>query len=193
MSAAVEQLVCQSQQGNSAALAALVERYQALLWRVVTEVRWQADSSGFEFDDLYQQAVLEFILLVREFDPERSNGFGPYAKGKLAWRVRNALRFHRRRRKGEETYGVALPPELADRHVAHLEITWGVYPVESQQLRRALRHLTQKQKALLAALYGTDCRIADLTRAWGVSARGLSAMRQRCLGTLRAELVEALP
>ena len=192
-SADIEALVDRARRGDPAARDELVERYQPLIWRLVGRFRPYTPGTGLDIEDLYQQAVQSFLELIQEYDPERSNGFGPYLKTKLSWRLRNCLRAHRRRRRDETGYGVAIPAELAGRAVTHLEINWGVYEVSSPRLRLALGRLSPKQKQILARLYGEGCRIEDLAGQLGISSRAVNGLRQRAEARLRKELSAPAP
>ncbi|HEX2173532.1 MAG TPA: sigma-70 family RNA polymerase sigma factor, partial [Dehalococcoidia bacterium] len=192
MSAPIELLLQRARLGDTAARDELLARYQPLIWRTVGHCRPFAARSSFDVDDLYQQAVQAFLELIQEYDPSRSNGFGPYVKTMIVLRVKNCLRAHRRRRRGESSYyGVTLPPALDKRLVTHLDVDWGVYEVTNPRLRAALARLSPKQRNILSLLYGADRSVKEVAAQLGISPRAVNALRARAEARLRRALTPA--
>jgi RNA polymerase sigma factor (sigma-70 family) len=153
-------LVAAAQAGDRAARETLVESFQPLIRSLCRG--WS------DYEDHYQEAVCQFLELVREYDQARSVYFGHYMKVKLAWRLRNYRRLLRGRSRPEVPLPAAehLPaaaPELA----------------EQVDLQTALQSLSARQRAVVVRSYWQDEGSEPIARDLGVSARAVRALRQR--------------
>lgn len=84
----LEELIRQSQSGDSAATETLVEENSGLVWSVARRFLGR----GVESDDLYQLGCLGFLKAVEGFDLEYGTQFSTYAVPKIAGEIRRFLR-----------------------------------------------------------------------------------------------------
>lgn len=188
--AAVESMALAASAGDGAALGELVDRYRPLIWSVVRATAPHLPGTGLDRDDLGQIAALSFVELVQGYDPSRVAGFGSYIKTMLPWRVRNAVRWHKRRRSGEVPASAFPEDALEARAVTHQSPDYGVLAVESAALRAALGTLTDRQRQILSYLHGYDLTAPETARLLGVSSRCVNALRQKAETRLRERLAE---
>ncbi|MFN8531966.1 MAG: sigma-70 family RNA polymerase sigma factor [Dehalococcoidia bacterium] len=149
-----------SQAGDRAARDQLVERFQPLI-RSLCRGRP-------EYEDHYQEAVCQFLELVREYQPASQVYFGYYVKVKLAWRLKNYRRLCRRLTRPEAPLPepdriVAAAPDLAER----------------VDLRNALMRLSSRQRDVVIRAYWQDQDSEPIARDLGVSPRAIRALRLR--------------
>lgn len=83
-----EELIAQSQAGNSEATEKLVEENSGLIWAVARRFLGR----GAESDDLYQLGCLGFLKAVEGFDLSYGTQFSTYAVPKIAGEIRRFLR-----------------------------------------------------------------------------------------------------
>lgn len=83
-----EELIALAQQGDQAALEALVSENAGLIWSVTRRFLGR----GTEADDLYQLGCLGFLKAVEGFDLEYGTQFSTYAVPKIAGEIRRFLR-----------------------------------------------------------------------------------------------------
>lgn len=188
----IEALALAARVGDDAALAELLDRYRPLIGSAVWQARPQLAGSGLDLEDLSQEAAAAFCELVRAYDPAKSNGFGSYVKAMLVWKVRNAARWHQRRRRGEISASTLPDGALEAIGAVHQSPDLGILPVENRALRAALGTLTERQQSVLAAIHGYDLPTGDVAARLGVTRRAVNAVRRRALGRLR-ELLTAAP
>jgi len=84
----LEELIAQSQAGNSEATEKLVEENSGLIWAVARRFLGR----GAESDDLYQLGCLGFLKAVEGFDLAYGTQFSTYAVPKIAGEIRRFLR-----------------------------------------------------------------------------------------------------
>lgn len=88
MSAALEELIVRSQQGDRQAGEQLVVDNAGLIWSVARRYFGR----GVEPDDLYQLGCVGFLKAVAGFDTEYGTQFSTYAVPKIAGEIRRFLR-----------------------------------------------------------------------------------------------------
>lgn len=81
-------LIAQAQAGDEAAMSALIEENNGLIWSIARRYFGR----GVEADDLYQLAALGFLKAVRGFDLGFGTAFSTYAVPKIAGEIRRYLR-----------------------------------------------------------------------------------------------------
>lgn len=84
----LEELIAQSQAGNSEAMEKLVEENSGLIWAVARRFLGR----GAESDDLYQLGCLGFLKAVEGFDLTYGTQFSTYAVPKISGEIRRFLR-----------------------------------------------------------------------------------------------------
>lgn len=84
----LEQLISQSQAGDSHAKEVLVEENSGLIWAVVRRFLGR----GADADDLYQLGCLGFLKAVDGFDLKFGTQFSTYAVPKISGEIRRFLR-----------------------------------------------------------------------------------------------------
>lgn len=84
----LEELIAQSQAGNSEATEKLVEENSGLIWAVARRFLGR----GAESDDLYQLGCLGFLKAVEGFDLTYGTQFSTYAVPKISGEIRRFLR-----------------------------------------------------------------------------------------------------
>ncbi len=84
----LEELIAQSQAGNSEATEKLVEENSGLIWAVARRFLGR----GAESDDLYQLGCLGFLKAVEGFDLSYGTQFSTYAVPKISGEIRRFLR-----------------------------------------------------------------------------------------------------
>lgn len=84
----LEELIAQSQAGDSHAKELLVEENSGLIWAVVKRFLGR----GADADDLYQLGCLGFLKAVEGFDLQFGTQFSTYAVPKISGEIRRFLR-----------------------------------------------------------------------------------------------------
>lgn len=84
----LEELIAQSQTGDTSATERLVEENAGLIWSVARRFIGR----GAEADDLYQLGCLGFLKAVEGFDLAYGTQFSTYAVPKIAGEIRRFLR-----------------------------------------------------------------------------------------------------
>jgi RNA polymerase sporulation-specific sigma factor len=84
----LEELIRQSQEGNSQATEILVEENSGLIWAVVRRFLGR----GADADDLYQLGCLGFLKAIEGFDLQFGTQFSTYAVPKISGEIRRFLR-----------------------------------------------------------------------------------------------------
>ena len=84
----LEQLISQSQAGDSHSKEVLVEENSGLIWAVVRRVLGR----GADADDLYQLGCMGFLKAVDGFDLKFGTQFSTYAVPKISGEIRRFLR-----------------------------------------------------------------------------------------------------
>ncbi len=83
-----EELIAQSQQGDSAARSLLVEQNTGLIWSVARRFIGR----GTEAEDLFQLGCLGFLKAIDGFDLSYGTQFSTYAVPKISGEIRRFLR-----------------------------------------------------------------------------------------------------
>ncbi|GIW06496.1 MAG: hypothetical protein KatS3mg060_1301 [Dehalococcoidia bacterium] len=146
--------------GDLAAREELVERFQPLIRSLCRG--WP------DYEDQYQEAICQFLELVREYDAASPVYFGHYIKVKLAWRVKNYRRLVRRRTRPEAPlpdpeHVIAAAPDLAER----------------LDVQAALSRLSDRQRDVVIRAYWHGEDSEPIARDLGVSPRAVRALRLR--------------
>ena len=88
MSAALEELLRKSQEGDRNAREQLIVENSGLVWSIAKRYFGR----GVDPDDLYQLGCLGFLKAIDGFDPEFGTQFSTYAVPKIAGEIRRFLR-----------------------------------------------------------------------------------------------------
>lgn len=174
----VMELVMKAQNGDSAALEALLLRYRPLMLKHIRKMRRHLDDGVLERDDLQQEAARMAIELIHEYVAQ-GGSFGSYLKQKLRWRLINYVR-RERDRAGRQ---VELDNEVGDRLVAELEE--GDIGVANPRLRSALRQLSPKQRSVLFKLYWEEKTTRQVAEELRVTDESVRALKRRAEARIR--------
>ena len=186
-----DRLAERAREGDAAALADLLARYHRFLWRVVRFCQAFYPRSDLDRDDLYQEAALAFIQLVREYDPTRDGGFGIYLR-KLFGRTSRACYRPQLYRERCRTLGDAadwLPAPVPEPPAGPLDVT----PELSAALQQARTHLLPREQALITTLYDDERRMGDVAQEWGLPWQTLKGVKSYAVAKLRTHLRDACP
>lgn len=140
-------LAVRAQNGDEAAFAELVRRYQGAVFRLA--LRITGDRADAE--DAAQEAFLRAWRAMGRFDPERP--FGPWV---LRIAANRALTKVERRR-----------PQTSLEEAAHVAETTRD-PMDGERLRQALGNLPPLDRAILSLRYEDGLSVADIAGTLGI-------------------------
>ena len=162
--------------GDRLALAQLIRLINGFL------TRWNAYDFRDEWDDLIQEVVFAAALALREGRlRERAAAFG-YLRTLARFKYVDRLKSHLRVREGE-----ALP--WAD-ELARIDgpAASGLGEEAREDLRRALEHVPEKQRAPLLAVYVGGLTYEEAALSTGIPLGSLKRYLRDALAQLRSEL-----
>ncbi len=119
-------------------------------------------------------------MLAPAFDRSRGVSFVDYLRSQLRWKLRNYLRSERRR----AGFGRSQPLE-------EVEIGSGQFDparMSGLDLRSAIRRLSPRQRAVLAAKYLEDKRTGEIAASLGISRQSVAGLLRRARRTLQDTL-----
>jgi RNA polymerase sigma-70 factor (ECF subfamily) len=186
----LEHLVRAAQRGEPAALAALVGRFQPLVWAAARRLAPAPDDA----EDLAQEGNLALVLAVRAFRPAGGAPFAWYAKRRVYWAVQAAARRLKRGRSREEATldeagaGGLSPVDLLEDPAPGPE-DCAIAASARAALRTAWDRLTPRQRQVLSARAGgaTFPQVAAAlgiapSSAKGIAARGTARLKKLLAG-----------
>ena len=178
---AVAVVVDLARDGDPDALQDLCQLCRPVLTATVEGFARRARADGVDMEDLHQEAAEDLLELARGFDPTRGPAFGAYLRSNLRWRLANYLRAEERRMGPfEKGVGVEVLDEIAAPQPAP--------PLANPKLARALRHLSPRQRMVVAGIYWQERSVADVAHELGVTRQSVTALRRRAEKVLRDEM-----
>lgn len=177
-----EELVAAAQAGNAAAADVLAERYRPLVLSLAR--REHVRTVAAEMASLLWS---EFVTAVREYDPGRGVPPAGWFASRLRFAAWNA--FKRLRRRWQREVSGDDPTSPLAYMTVHPDPTARLVRREVYAaLRRAVRRLPAKQRAVIRALYWqAECR-KDIADRLGISPQAVSDLHRRALRNLRRAL-----
>lgn len=189
---ALDALVKRGQQGDKAAMEALLMAFKPMLWSVVGRYVYNRE----EREDAYQEACAVFIEGVRDFALDARVYFQTFMQGRL-------VHYFLKRREGRFSTSLAgtlsldRPVEGADGAVALIELILdekadveGACVAAEQQkaLLRAYRKLSPGQREVLRFQYLEKGTLSELAAQKGVSPAAITQTHKRALAALKRHL-----
>jgi RNA polymerase sigma factor (sigma-70 family) len=168
-------LVARARSGDQAATLELLRRYRPLLARNIRHsLAYQlSQDRAVDMEDMWQEAVCTFLILLHGYDPARGVPFGGYARALLSWHFLNL-----RRQVAHKS-----PPSLDAE-----ELTAVIDPADytgTVVLRDVLHHLSPRQYQVLEALYLHGQSISETAKDIGITRQAVHATHRRALGKLQ--------
>ena len=173
-------LVAAVQKGDPGAFGELLERYSALITRMINSFSVTSELRGEEKDDLRQEASLCLYNAAMKFDTEQKNvTFGLFAKICLKRRLISAARRAARksRKKASLSSVRSDAPDPSRREES------------PRAMENALKILSQKEKAVFA-LYADGHSYGDIARQMRCSVKSVDNALCRARKKLREYLAQ---
>jgi len=172
-----KKLVMMAKKGDSAALGKLMALYKPLLAKragKIPTIRTEVVSALYE----------AFWLAVKKFDEQKNVPFAAYLKRMAQCAAfgayRNEMKFNERH---------LLPPEENNpiNYVESKEDAMGEFEIR-EDILNAMRYLTDREKAVINALYFRGLNTVETGKFLGISKKTVSDAKFRALGKLRDRL-----
>jgi RNA polymerase sigma factor (sigma-70 family) len=139
-------------------------------------------ASGVEPADVEQEATTQVCALIREYDASHGTSLPVYVGRLLKWRLVNYLRDEARRASHAPLEAARLE-EIAD-ETADMPEPCLVAP----RLRRALRKLSPRQRAVIVGIYWRQRTARQVADELGLTKQAASGARRKAEEILRREL-----
>lgn len=193
-------LVQRAQNEESWAVKRLLDLFAPLLINEAKNFR----HVGYDFEDLLQDARLEFVALLKSYDISRGVYFETYIKRNLHFRLHNRYRaeksVHTKLTRQspedpemeEEEYIALLVAEQqndgADESVLVLEGLPLFEQISDPRIAASLQELTEKQHHILTQWLRFDLIDAEIAESIGTTRQNVTALRNAALSTIREAL-----
>jgi RNA polymerase sporulation-specific sigma factor len=159
----LQDLVDMARNGCMDAAEEILERLKPLIYSAVRRY-----VSGWDKDDLYQEACLTVIQCIKEFDPQKGVPFLAFVKKKVYYRLFNVSRRQRSGLSLEQTFeGQDGESRMLEELLASTEP--GIeeqilLSMEKKQLYEAIDKLSPKQKQVIMMHFFQGLKYKDIAR-----------------------------
>lgn len=178
-------LVQRAKAGDENAVEEILERLKPLILASSSKCyRMDMDASDF-----YQEAVIEIINGIRDFDEERGVPFLAYIKKRIFYRLKNLTRkkganiLSLDQPIGEDGGMFTLADVIADTCPSPEDIAQA--EDQSQRLRMAMAALTPKQRRVLNEHYINGISMADIAKSEGLHYQAVVKLKDRAIKNMR--------
>jgi RNA polymerase sigma factor (sigma-70 family) len=179
---ALEPLDAAARAGDSTAQSDVLARLHPLIAGAIAQALRHRLPAGVEPADVEQEAAAQACALIRDYDPRRGASLPVYVGRLLKWRLANYLRAEARRAAHAPLEAARLD-EIADEAADTPEPC-----LEAPHLRRALRRLSPRQRAVIAGIYWRERTARQVAAELGVTSQAVNAARRKAEDILRREL-----
>ena len=183
----LQDLVDMARNGCMDAAEEILERLKPLIYSAVRRY-----VSGWDKDDLYQEACLTVIQCIKEFDPQKGVPFLAFVKKKVYYRLFNVSRRQRSGLSLEQTFkGQDGESRMLEELLASTEP--GIeeqilLSMEKKQLYEAIDKLSPKQKQVIMMHFFQGLKYKDIARLRETHYKSVLRLKDRALSSLRKNL-----
>jgi RNA polymerase sigma factor (sigma-70 family) len=178
----LEPLAAAARAGDSTAQAEVLCQLHPLIAGAIAQALQRRLPTGVEPADVEQEAATQVCALIREYDASRGTSLPLYVGRLLKWRLVNYLR-DEARRAGHAPLEAARLEEIADETADMPEPC-----LQAPRLRRALRKLSPRQRAVIVGIYWRQRTARQIAHELGVTRQAANDSRRRAEDILRREL-----
>ncbi|MFC2741150.1 sigma-70 family RNA polymerase sigma factor [uncultured Selenomonas sp.] len=181
----INEMVLQSQKGNSEVLAELCEKFQGMFFRAARQRHLRT-----VFEDALQAARESFLRAVRDFDAALGVPFEGFAKRRVYGDLHTFFRRERAYWQREvhpgdaeegKSFWESVEDEAASGTASHFAL--------KDALFAAMRTLSEREKELLSLVYLTGWSLKEAAAKTGLSAAYAAVVKRRALQKLKKLLV----
>ncbi|MDK2902964.1 MAG: hypothetical protein PWQ93_883 [Clostridiales bacterium] len=175
-------LVERAKAGDNDAVVEILERVKPLMLSSISKCH----SVIMDDDDLYQEAAIEVICSIKDFDDERNVPFLVFLKKRIFYRLKNLTRCERQ--------SLSLDQPIGDGASTLADVIPDAGPsveniVQTEQQHRhlcmAMTALTPKQRRVLKMHYLQGMSMADVSRKDGLHYQAVVKLKERALKNMR--------
>jgi RNA polymerase sigma factor (sigma-70 family) len=175
-------LAAAARAGDSTAQAEVLTQLHPLIAGAFAQAMKHRLPAGVEPADVEQEATTQVCALIREYDASHGTSLPVYVGRLLKWRLVNYLRDEARRASHAPLEAARLE-EIAD-ETSDMPEPCLVAP----RLRRALRKLSPRQRAVIVGIYWRQRTARQVADELGLTKQAASGARRRAEDILRREL-----
>lgn len=164
----------------------IVEKYHPLIVSSINRYY----NKPHEFEELYDQGVLEICEAIRDYDINRNDSFGGYLKARLYY-------FYISKNKEKES--LSLDEPVAEDDLTLMDMLEDPQNIEEDFLERekykglyeAIKTLTERQRKILLDFYIRKISISDIAEKYNIKYRTVVNTKTMALEKLKKYLVNS--
>lgn len=164
----------------------IVEKYHPLIVSSINRYY----NKPHEFEELYDQGVLEICEAIRDYDINRNDSFGGYLKARLYY-------FYISKNKEKES--LSLDEPVAEDDLTLMDMLEDPQNIEEDFLERekykglyeAIKTLTERQRQILLDFYIRKISISDIAEKYNIKYRTVVNTKTMALEKLKKYLVNS--
>lgn len=184
----LQDTVIKAKQGDANATEEILKKLKPLIYSAIRRY-----ASGWDKDDLYQEACLTVIECIKDFDPGRGIPFLAYVKKKVYFSLFNT--FQRQQRpvlsldqthEGQDGENSTLGEQLASPEPGVEELV--LTDLEIKQLYGAVGKLSPKQKQVIQMHFFEGLKYKEIARIRKSHYKSVLRLKDRALKSLRENM-----
>lgn len=164
----------------------IVEKYHPLIVSSINRYY----NKPHEFEELYDQGVLEICEAIRDYDINRNDSFGGYLKARLYYFYIS---------KNREKESLSLDEPIAEDDLTLMDMLEDPQNIEEDFLERekykglyeGVKTLTERQRQILLDFYIRKISISDIAEKYGVKYRTVVNTKTAALEKLKKYLISS--
>lgn len=177
-------LVRRAKTGDNSAAEEILKKVKPLILSCISSC-----CSSFGIDDLYQEAAIEVLYSIKNFDESRGIPFLAFLKKRIYYKLKNLTRYHHQALSLDEPITddgseLTLADMIADTEHSIEEML--ERKQQFQRLYAAMECITSKQRYVLQLHYGQGIPMAEIARRSGLHYQAVVQLKDRALKKLKA-------
>jgi RNA polymerase sporulation-specific sigma factor len=180
----LKSLVERAKAGDNDAIEEILKKVKPLILSSISKCH----SIVMDDDDLYQEAAIEVIYSIKDFDDDRNIPFLAFLKKRIFYRLKNLTRCEQPLMSLDQPVGdVDSACTMADTIPDAGPSVEDIVQMGQQywHLRMAMAALTPKQRRVLKMYYMQGMSMADISRKDGLHYQAVVKLKERALNNMR--------